>query len=399
MKKILFRMISLFLCVVTFCSAFSFCSFASDMTVSAQEVWNGVSAESFCLMDGETGEVLKSSSKDQKMPIASTTKVMTAIVVLESIDVEKLVTIPDAACGIEGSSMYLYPKEKLTILQLLYGLLLESANDAAVALALQTSGSVEAFADKMNEKASAIGMANSHFTNPNGLHDEMHYSSAHDLAKLMQYSLRNELFCKIVGTKSFTLTLDNGKQQILSNHNRLLKTIPNYLGGKTGYTRAAGRCLVSAAQEDGKTIICTTLNDPNDWADHTALLQYGFSLYTHRKLISPYELQLSTPVVGGKVTETVLTNADEIFITTKSNSEIVRVIEAPRFLYAPVVGLQPEEAEGEPSGAVAEAIGRCVFLQDGQEIASCPLYAKSSVSRIEQKNLWQKFCEWLKSIF
>lgn len=398
MKKILFQIVSFCLCTAILCSAFSSTSSASDMPASAQEVWNGVSAASFCLMDGETGEVLKSSSKDQKMPIASTTKVMTAIVVLESEDVEKLVTIPKAACGIEGSSMYLYPNEKLTVLQLLYGLLLESANDAAVALALQTSGSIEAFAEKMNEKATAIGMANSHFTNPNGLHDEMHYSSAHDLAKLMQYSLKNELFCKIVGTKSLTLTLDNGKQQTLSNHNRLLRTIPNYLGGKTGYTRAAGRCLVSAAQENDKTMICTTLNDPNDWADHTALLQYGFSLYTYHKLLSPYELELVMPVVGGKSAETVLTNADEVFVNTKSNSEITKIIEAPHFSYAPVVGLQPEEG-GEPSGAVASPIGRCIFLQDGKEIASCPLYAKNSVSRVEQKNLWQKFCEWIKGIF
>ncbi len=232
------------------------------------------SAKCSVLIDADTGAVLFAENENKQALIASTTKIMTAVVVLEHCEPDREFVVPVEATGIEGSSMYLQAGECLTIRDLLYGLLLQSGNDAAVALALACSDSVDEFVALMNVQAQKLGMENSHFENPNGLDGETHYSSALDLAKLTQYAMKNEEFAKIVATKNKQIG-----SRYLRNHNRLLWSVEGCIGVKTGFTKAAGRTLVTAATRNGRNLIAVTLCDGNDWQDHAALYDYGFSQY------------------------------------------------------------------------------------------------------------------------
>ena len=235
----------------------------------------GTSAQAAILMDADSGRVLYGQDIHDRRLIASTTKLMTALVALESgIPLSREITVQPQWVGVEGSSIYLREGETLTFETLLYGMLLRSGNDAALAVAEVCAGSVEAFAQRMNEKARELGMSDSHFVNPNGLNDEEHYSSAYDMALLARACLEQETLGEMVATKSIAL-----EGRSFTNHNKLLWQYEGCIGLKTGYTEKAGRTLVSAAQRDGMTLICVTLSDPNDWADHTALFDWGFSNY------------------------------------------------------------------------------------------------------------------------
>ena len=205
---------------------------------------------------------------------------MTALTVLrEGGDLDRSFTIPPEACGIEGTSIYLQPGETLTVRDLLYALLLSSANDAATALALCCSGSIPAFADRMNRIAEQLGLENTHFVNPHGLDHPEHYSTARDLALIAAAAFEDVNFREIVSTRRYLIPAPDGGRRILTNHNKLLSRYSDCVGVKTGFTKKSGRCLVSAAERDGVLLISVTLNDPNDWNDHTLLLDYGFSLY------------------------------------------------------------------------------------------------------------------------
>ena len=230
-----------------------------------------LSAKSAVLLDASTGRVLYASHAEDKSLIASTTKIMTALVICEAGDLDRTVVIPPEAVGIEGSSMYLKAGEVLSVHELLYGLMLRSGNDAAVALALADSGSISAFAMRMNEKAAVLGLKNTHYANPHGLDSEENYSTALDLARLTRFALQNPDFAQLVSTKSVTIG-----DRVLTNHNKLLWQYSGAIGVKTGYTRTAGRILVGAAERDGRRLIAVTIADPNDWADHAALYEYGF---------------------------------------------------------------------------------------------------------------------------
>lgn len=235
----------------------------------------GTSASAAILMEAESGRVLYEHNIHEPRLIASITKLMTALVALESgKPLDEIVTIRPEWTGIEGSSIYLRPGEKVTLETLLYGMLLRSGNDAAIAVAGCCADSAEAFVARMNEKAMQLGMTNSHFANPNGLNASGHYSSAYDMALLARACLANEALAQIVSTRSVALG-----ERSFTNHNKLLWQYEGCVGLKTGYTEKAGRTLVSAAKRDGMTLICVTLNDPNDWADHKALFDYGFSTY------------------------------------------------------------------------------------------------------------------------
>ena len=235
----------------------------------------GTSASSAILMEAESGRVLYEQNAHEERLIASITKLMTALVALESgHDLEETVTVGEACTRAEGSSLYLRPGEEISLKGLLYGVMLRSGNDAALAVAEHCGGSVEEFVGRMNEKAAQLGMVNSHFANPNGLNAEGHYSSAYDMALLARACLENEALAEIAATKSATV---DGR--VLTNHNKLLWQYEGCIGLKTGYTEKAGRTLVSAARRGGMTLIAVTLNDPDDWRDHTALLDYGFSTY------------------------------------------------------------------------------------------------------------------------
>ena len=229
-----------------------------------------VSATSAVLMDAETKQVLYEKDADRQMRIASTTKIMTALVVVERCGLQEIVTIRPEHM-VEGSSMYLKPGEKVTVETLLYGLLLCSGNDAALALADHCGGSVERFVGWMNEKAGQLGMTGTSFANPNGLDADGHYSTARDMAVLAAYAVDNPTFVRICSTISAAL---DGRT--MTNHNKLLRYVEGCIGMKTGYTMAAGRTLVSCAQRDGCRLVAVTLQDGNDWADHAALFEEGF---------------------------------------------------------------------------------------------------------------------------
>ena len=238
------------------------------------------SASSAILCHVSSGSVLYEKNADQRRPIASTTKIMTALTVLRrGGDLDRPFAIPPEACGIEGTSVYLKPGETLSIRDLLYALLLQSANDAATALALLCSGSIPAFADEMNRIAEQLGLRNTHFVNPHGLDHPEHYSTARDLALIAAAAFEDVNFREMVSTRRYSIPAPDGGRRFLTNHNKLLSRYPDCVGVKTGFTKKSGRCLVSAAERDGVLLIFVTLNDPNDWNDHTLLLDYGFSLF------------------------------------------------------------------------------------------------------------------------
>ena len=232
------------------------------------------SASSAILMDVDSGRVLYEQNADAKMLIASTTKILTALVAIREGDLNDVVTVSREAAYTEGSSMYLKVGEKLTLETLLYGLLLCSGNDAAVAIAEHISGSQEDFAKLMNATAREIGMEHSSFANPNGLDHEDHYSTARDMARLACAAVENETLVRMASTRSVTI---GGRT--MTNHNKLLNQIEGCFGLKTGYTMAAGRTLVSCVERNGQRLVAVTLQDGNDWADHAALYDYGFSTY------------------------------------------------------------------------------------------------------------------------
>ena len=277
-----------------------------------------VSADCAVLMDASDGQVLFAQNATKRHAIASTTKIMTALVALENTALEDEITVPCEAVGVEGSSIYLYQGERLTMEQLLYALLLESANDAATAIAIAVSGSIDAFADAMNQKAQALSLQNTHFTNPHGLSAQEHYSSAQDLAILTAYALKNETFAKIVGTYRTQIPLKNGEGvRLLINHNKLLKSYSGMLGVKTGYTKESGRCLVTAAERDGLRLIAVTLDDPCDWTDHRTMLDYGFSNYECVQLARVQDCSVCLPVVGGKENSITITNQQALSLTLR----------------------------------------------------------------------------------
>lgn len=233
-----------------------------------------VSAVNAVLINESTGEVLFEKNAHEKQKIASITKIMTAIIAIESGQMNETVTISKQAVYTEGSSIYLKQGQKVLLKDLVYGLMLRSGNDAAVAISEHVGGSVEGFVYLMNKKARWIGMTNTHFENPSGLDGEEHYSTAYDMALLMQYAMNNKIFEKITGTEMYK---SGSWDYAWKNKNKLLTTLYEYCtGGKTGYTKSAGRTLVSTASKDGMDLIAVTLQDPNDWIDHINLYKWGF---------------------------------------------------------------------------------------------------------------------------
>lgn len=296
-------------------------------TFSASAAAPSVSARCCILLDADSGEVLFAQNADTRSLIASTTKIMTAVVVLEHCPLDMEYTVPPQATKIEGSSIYLKAGETLTIRDLLYGMLLHSGNDAAVALALACSDSVPEFVALMNLKAQQLGLKNTHFENPNGLDGEQHYSTAADLAQITRYALENDEFRKIVSTKSIRIG-----NRVLTNHNKLLWSVEGAIGVKTGYTKAAGRILVSAVERHGRRLIAVTIHDGNDWCDHAALYDYGFDRYSEREAIAAGQPVARLPLMDGK---TARLAAEERFCYWLAEGETVRVMPLyPRAAFA-----------------------------------------------------------------
>lgn len=253
-----------------------------------------LSAASAILMDAESGRVLFEQNANEERAIASITKLMTALVAAESgHDAAEEVTIRPEWTGVEGSSIYLRAGETVTLETLLYGLLLNSGNDAAVAVAAHCAGSVEDFVEQMNQCAVRLGMEHTHFSNPNGLSEDGHYSTAYDMALLARACSKNEVVAGIAATKSITLGT-----RTFTNHNKLLWRYEGCTGMKTGYTEAAGRTLVSSAERNGQTLIVVTLNAPNDWSDHASLFDYGFETFPRQVLCTANKVFRQVPVQG-----------------------------------------------------------------------------------------------------
>lgn len=286
------------------------------------------SASAAVVMTGD-GRLLYEKNGQARALVASTTKLMTAIVTLENAQLHELVDVRPECCNIEGSSMYLQAGERYTVKELLLGLLLVSGNDAACALACHTAGSMEGFVRLMNEKAQALGMAGSSFANPHGLDAQDHYSTALDMGKLMCYCMKNESFRQLCGVKS---CLVHG--QSLVNHNRLLDLCPGCVGGKTGYTLSAGRCLVSCCERKGLRLICVTLSAPDDWNDHLALYDWGFSRFQLKDVMEGQ--RFSVPVVSGTVEALDLVPEKGIQLYTGEGLQVSLRAEMPRFVFAPV---------------------------------------------------------------
>lgn len=363
--------------------ALLFSAFTHFSSVSADI---GISAQSAILIDADSGRVLFEENAYERLGMASTTKIMTALTVLRLTDAAKTVTVPREAVGTEGSSVYLCEGEKMTVEQLLYALLLSSANDAAVALAICSAGSVEKFAEEMNAYATELGAHDTHFVNPHGLADSEHYTTAYDLALISRFALNNELLKTIFSTHKKALPFNGEENKRLAvNHNKLLKSYNGAIGVKTGYTKATGRCLVSAAERDGLTLICVTLNSPNDWQEHTALLDYGFENYSRYVFAASESFFYPIPVVGGADNSTRLTNTEPLTLTVKRGEERnidVTVMLNCRFLYAPV-------KNGEKHGTVTVKCG-------DTEVRSQLKVAVSVPTDKSAENLWQRIIDLFK---
>lgn len=342
----------------------------------------GVSASSAVLIEANSGKIIYEKNCHIRKGMASTTKIMTALVAIENGDLDMKIRIPREAVGIEGSSLYLIENEELTLHELLYGLMLRSANDAAVAIAIAIGGSTEGFADMMNARADEMGLENTHFVNPHGLDSDEHYTTAYDLAIITSEALKNQVFQEIVSTYSKTLS-HNGvpDRRIVVNHNRLLKNYKGCIGVKTGFTKKCGRCLVSAAERDGVILIAVTLGAPNDWKDHTSMLDYGFDLYESVELDGA--LSGEAHVVGGindKVSYS--SSGKEKVVILRNTESIRRCVEMQRFYYAPIKN--------------GDVLGHVVYYEGDNEIASFPIIAQNVVNKPKPK---KSFVAWIKSLF
>ena len=317
-------------------------------------------------MDATTGQTLFSRRGEEQALIASTTKIMTALVVCEQCNVLSRYRIPKEAVGIEGSSMYLKEGEVLTVQELLYGLMLSSGNDAAVALACFCGGNPADFVELMNDKARTLGLKNTHYANPNGLDAPDHHSSAQDLAALAAYAMENPIFAKTVSTR----TIQAGGR-MLRNHNKLLWRVEGADGVKTGYTRAAGRTLVSSASRAGRRIVAVTLDAPDDWNDHRKLLEEGFTRYTVHRLFTAGDPIGRIPVVGGGGEVDLLCAGDlDLALAPEDRPQVV--LGGQPFVYAPV-------EEG------AEA-GFAYVMLNGKAVGKVPLTYGQTVEQKEEKS-------------
>ena len=342
-------------------------------------------------MDAEHGLVCYEKDADKRLPMASTTKIMTALTALANAEPDRVICVPREAVGVEGSSVYLAEGEKLTLCDLLYALLLQSANDAAAAIAIDIGGSIAGFADLMNAEAEKLGLTDTHFCNPHGLDNEEHYTTARELATVTRAALADPLIRKIVGTVKATIPQgDDPDARLLVNHNRLLRSYSGAIGVKTGFTKRSGRCLVSAAERNGVTLIAVTLNAPDDWRDHAAMLDYGFTRYRSVTLCGTGDRACDLPVTGGTVDSVALRYAADLTVALPiGHASLNCTIEAPHFLYAPV----------PPDREVGYAVFTCDLDGDGkqEEIGRVPLVTGEKADR---KPLQKRgFFAWLCGIF
>lgn len=356
--------------------------FSSAICVSAQPP--ELSARAAALMIADTGELVFSGNGHERLPMASTTKIMTALLTLEHGLPDAVVTVTPEMVAVEGSSMGLLAGDSVSLRTLVSGMLLESGNDAANAAACAVSGSLPAFVERMNAKARELGLQDTSFATPSGLDAEGHFSTACDLALLGCHAVQNPEFLRICSQRSETVRYGNPPyRRTLTNHNRLLSTVEGCVGIKTGFTKKSGRCLVSAVTRDSITLVAVTLSAPDDWNDHAKLYEYGFSRVKMAELPDVPPLRL--PVVGS---ETGVVGAALLYrphIPTAGGGASAEVkLCLPAFEYAPV-------AEGEP-------VGTASYLSGGRVIAEVPLVAVGNAPLAERR-MRRSFRERLRDFF
>ena len=324
-----------------------------------------VSASAYVLMDADSGRVLLARSETDELPIASTTKIMTALVALRHSRMSDMVTVKREHLR-EGSSMYLAEGERLTMEALLYGLMLPSGNDAAECIADWCGGGTERFVRWMNETAAALGMTHTAFANPSGLDAEGHYSCALDMARLMAYAMREPAFAQIVSAQTATVGA-----RTMGNHNKLLGSVEGCIGGKTGYTGKAGRTLVTCAERDGLRLVAVTLRDGDDWKDHTALYEYGFAAYRSEQAVTRGATYALTAVRGGETPCAALTAAESFAYPAAEGESLTLRFELPDAVRAPI--------------KAGQKLGEAAVLLDGAEVGRVDLIAANGVKAVSVK--------------
>lgn len=352
--------------------------------IIAAYVWAdniSTSAVSAILIEAETGTVIYEKNADAQRAMASTTKIMTALLTIEAGDLDSEFVVDSYAIRVEGTSMGLQQGDRVSRRDLLYGILLPSGNDAANAAAVSVAGSIGSFVEMMNEKAQQLGLTSTHFVTPSGLDADGHYTTARDLAMLTAYAMRNDIFCGIVCMSSAQVEFgDPPYMRTLYNSNKMLSRYDGAIGVKTGFTDNARRCLVSAAERNGVRLIAVTLNAADDWNDHTRMLDYGFTkVYSY-----PLELNCSdrVAVAGTGQSVAVYAEQEEISLFPEQREKLTRRVLLPQFVYGDV-------RQGDVLGCIE-------FSLDGKVVKTCPLYAESSVTIAkEELSFWQKMLSWV----
>ncbi len=341
----------------------------------------GISAKAAVLYEPETGSFLYTKNQDTRLPMASTTKIMTALVALENSSLSDIVEIDASAIGVEGSSAYLERGDILTMEELLYALMLRSANDAAVAIACHVGGGIEEFSEMMNSKAESLGLENTNFTNPHGLDNKEHYTSASDLAVIAAEAIKNDTFKKICSTYKKSFVRDD-KNILYVNHNKLLNMYDGALGMKTGFTKKSGRCLVGAAERDGLTFITVTLDAPDDWRDHKKMFDLGFASLEKIQFANSGDYTYTLPVIDGKAENIEITNeSGDAVIVERGDHDVKEYIKLSKFATAPIKR--------------GEIFGEVIFTLDGDVTSTLKLTATEDVPIKKNKNFFEELIEKL----
>ncbi|OHR64290.1 D-alanyl-D-alanine carboxypeptidase [Bacillus sp. HMSC76G11] len=343
----------------------------------------GVSARSAILIEQESGRVLFEKDAHAIRRIASITKIMTAILAIESGKMDEKATVSNRAIHTEGSAVYLQEGEKIKLEDLVYGLMLRSGNDAAVAIAEHVGGSVEGFVHLMNQKAAEIGMMNTEFANPHGLDDhENHYSSAYDMAILTRYAMENPMYQKISGTKVHRAPNPNEQwDRVWRNKNKLLTSLYEYsTGGKTGYTKRAKRTLVSTAQKNGMNLVAVTIDASDDWNDHIEMFNMAFSKYDLFKIKESGTLKKID--IKDKIYKNKLFIKRDVFYPlTEDEEDDLRI---------DVSIVKPEKSWKDPED-VPNVVGKMTIIVDDERVDEVPIYYDNGLTNKPNASLWEKF--------
>lgn len=351
-----------------------------SMMLSGTAQMLSISSQSAVVIEADSGEVLFEKDAHTARPMASTTKLMTALVAAETLPLDKDITVSATAVAVEGSALGLRAGDSISLADLLTGLLLASGNDAANVTAQAVARDLPSFANKMNAKAAMLGMKDSRFVTPSGLDAEGHAASAYDMALLGRAVLQNDFLSKVCATKSTKILFGNPKREVwVSNHNRLLKMRADCIGMKTGFTKRAGKCLVSAAERDGVTVVAATLNGGDYWNDHIALHELAFSKL--QRVTLPNVTLADVPVSGG-VADTLqlsLPAIPQVTLNKEVAQDIQTTLLLPSFVVAPV--------------AAGEKIGQVVYTLGERELARIPITAKTDIAAIPPLSFWEQLIE------